>query len=276
LAIRKLLSPCICYQTAHRTASPPLASNHPSPSLLSKLYLSVAASYESAHSLALTASTKAGVRLDSAPASSANDDNKKSGSSNRSVGSSLKQKLSGRSSHLEEAAASGKVSSGFTKYLFKAARGSRARAYYWLGVDRGERGQYGDALSFLKMASDKLDVNTSGKRINLHKSDKTKEEKKEFARDKEDLIKLIEHFSASYKQLNDSVAFQPVPNISSLTSQIPAGRSATAIKTYVVPTPVFGPSSIDAISSKVQTLNGLGSEGDTSGAQEYAGKDAYY
>lgn len=269
LAIRKLMSPCTCYQTAHHTASPPLASNHPSPSLLSKLYLHVAALYESAMSLALTASTKAGVRIDSAPASSATENGKKNGTSSRS----LKQKLTGRSSNSEEAAASGKVSSSFVKYLLKAGRGSRARAYFWLGVDRGERGQFGEALSFLKMASDELDVSSSGKRITLQKSDKAKEEKKEFAKDKEDLLVVIGHYSASYKQLNDTVAFQPVQNISSLSSQIPMGRSATQIKTYVAPVPVFGPSSVDAVASGVHTLH-TGREGDV--GEENAVKSAYY
>jgi hypothetical protein len=225
-------------------------------------------------SLAQTASTKAGVRLESAPASSATDTGKTK--SNRSISATLKQKMSGRSSHLEESAASGKVTSGFIKYLAKAARGSRARAYYWLGVDRGERGQYGEALAFLKMASDELDVSFSSKGLNIHKSEKSKEEKKESTRDKEDLLKLIAHFSASYKQLNDSVAFQPIPNSSLLTSQIPAGRSATTIKAYTMPPAAFGPGSVDDLSSSVQTMKGLGGEGEASGVHEYAGKDAYY
>ncbi|UZJ54637.1 hypothetical protein CBS101457_003957 [Exobasidium rhododendri] len=289
LAIRKLLSPCLCYLTAHHTSYPPLSTNHPSPSLLSKLYFNVSALYESALSLSQIASSKAGVRSESMPSSSATDANKKDGHAGGRFGAALKQKMSNRSSSngnsLEETTTSGKISNDFAKYLFKGARGSRARGFFWLGVDRGERGQYGEALSFFRLATDEMERSSSGKRIILHKSEKVKEEKKEFARDKESLLQLIGQFSTSYKQLNDSVAFQPVPNASSLTSQIPAGRSAMGIKVYLAPLPAFGPGSVEAVSSDLRTLHGVGSDvngstastGDAEAAgQDYAGRGAYY
>lgn len=259
-----------------------MASNHPSPSLLSKLYLNVASTYESALSLAQTASNKAGIRIEPAPASSATDEGQKRGQANRSIGSALKQKVTGKStnSQPEESTASGKVSTDFTKYLFKGARASRARAFFWLGVDRGERGNYGEALSFLELSSNELDVSTNGKRIHLHRTDKSKEEKRAFAQDKDVLVRLIEQFAASYKQLNDSVAFQPIPSTSSLTSQIPAGVSATTIKAYVAPVPAFGARSIDQVSSNMQSMKGLGhkeiSSNPKDAGPEYAGKGAYY
>lgn len=126
------------------------------------------------------------------------------------------------------------------------------------------------------MSSDELDISFGSKSINIHKSDKSKEEKKESSKDKEDLLKLVAHFSASYKQLNDSVAFQPVPGTSLLTSQIPAGRSATSIKAYVLPQAAFGPGSSDNLSCTVQTVDVLRQEGSAQETQEYAGKDAYY
>lgn len=239
--------------------------------------------YETALSLAQTASNKAGIRTDLVAPSSATEEGKKKSQVNRSMGAVLKHKLTGKStglnSQIEESTTSGKVSSDFTKYLFKGARASRARAYFWLGVDRGERGQYGEALTFLKLSSDELEVSTSGKRIHLSRSDKSREEKKGFAEDKDELNRLIGLYADSYKRLNDSVAFQPIPSSASLTSQIPAGVSATAVKAYVAPLPSFGARSIDQVSSSVQSIKGLGPD-DTSVSEEatveYAGKGAYY
>ena len=283
LAIRKLLSPCACYQTAHRTSSPPLASEHPSPSLLSKLYLNVASLYDSALSLSQTASTKAGIRIDTLASAGANDPNRKGSQASRSFGAAIKHKINSRSAYQEESGASGKISSGFIKYLYKSARASRARAYFWLGVDKGERGQYGEAMGFFKLAREELEMTMGGRRLHLHKDDKTKGEKKVFAIDKDELLRLLDQFGASYKQLNDSVAFQPVPATSSLTSQIPAGRAATGIKPYSSPLPMFGPGSISGVSSSLKSMKGVGMQDEqrSSGdAQEhgndYAGKGAYY
>jgi hypothetical protein len=275
--------------TAHNTSYPPLSTNHPSPSLLAKLYLNVAALYESALSLSQTASSKVGVRLDAVPSSGATDAVKKGGQSGRNFGTALKQKLSKSSSsgdYLEDNTTSGKISHGFAKYLFKGARNSRARGYFWLGVDRGERGDYGEAISFFKLASDGMEITLNARRINLHKTDKSKEEKRGFSKDKENLIRLIGQFGASYKQLNDSVAFKPIPSPSSLTSQIPAGRSAVGIKSYKAPLPTFGPGSIESVSNGLQTLRGVGADVENSSlaangeaevsGQEYAGKGAYY
>lgn len=285
LAIRKLLSPCQCYQTAHHTSQPPLAASHPSPSLLSKLFLNITSSYESALSLCQIASSKAGLPIDDTSKTVSNLP-EEGGNSKRSFGFAVKKKLTPKSSSIIQPRidgnnVSGKASSSFVKYLSKSIRNHRARAYYWLGVDRGERGQYGEALAFLQLASDELDSSTKGSRNVFQKDEKTKEEKKEFAREKEELLGTIETFSTSYKQLNDSVAFQPIPNPASLTSQIPAGRAATSIKAFAPPAPVFGADPIGPLADEFGALNGkdtsdaLASDSIADGP-EYAGKGAYY
>ncbi|PWN33359.1 uncharacterized protein FA14DRAFT_173166 [Meira miltonrushii] len=289
LAIRKLLSPTNCYQTATRTFAPPLPSSHPSPSLLSKLYLNAASQFESALSLAQTACNAIGVRSDdsTAPGGSASEDLKLAASSGFKA--RLVSKLgSSRGKLMEESTRSGKLSVGFVKYLTKSIFASQARAYVWLGVDKGERGQYGEAISFLRLAKEEIEGISSGNKISLHpKDDRKKDEKRKFTQERESVLKLIADWTKAYTQLNDTVGFQPIPPTSSLSSQIPAGRGATASKPYKLPVPAFGPGSVGFVSEGMQRWKGM-SDGDSNGElggqgsdgnaveEEYAGQGAYY
>lgn len=289
LAIRKLLSPTNCYQTATRTAAPPLPSSHPSPSLLSKLYLNAASHFESALSLAQTACNAIGVRSDdtTVPGESASEDIKQASSSGFKA--KLVSKLGTSSGKLlEESTRTGKLNAGFVKYLTKSIFASQARAYVWLGIDKGERGQYGEAISFLRLAKEEIEGISSGNKISLHtKDDRKKDEKRKFIQERENVLKLITDWTRAYVQLNDTVGFQPIPPTSSLSSQIPAGRAATAIKPYKLPMPAFGPGSVGFISEGMQRWKGMGDDdaADSIGGthphgnvaeEEYAGQGAYY
>lgn len=288
LAIRKLLSPTICYQTASRTSAPPLPASHPSPSLLSKLYLNASALFESALSLAQTSTNAVGIRLEEHTASSANASEEHKRAHSSGFRSRLTAKLGpSKSKMLEETTRSGKLSGGFVKYLSKSAMANQARAYLWLAVDKGERGQYGEAISFLRLAREEIDGIALGKKLAIGPSDDRKrDERRKFAREHGTMVALIQSWLQSYTHLNDTVGFQPVPSTSGLSSQIPAGRGATMIKPYKLPVPAFGPGSVGFISEGMERWRGI-SEGDLLGQaeprgtglaaeEEYAGKGAYY
>lgn len=169
---------------------PPLPSNHPSPALLSKLYLHVAKLYESSRAL-----FKAHA-------------NEPSASSSRRLF---------RSEKIEEPdSAEGDLNAGFKRYLKKEAMLSQALAHKWLGVDAGENGKgakIGEAIAWCKDAQTRLEVMEDGavrekmKGLGLGKmNDRKKEERKarkgRVERDLEDIAAWVK----SYSRQNDTVS----------------------------------------------------------------------
>lgn len=287
LAIRKLLSPTSCQQTASRTYAPPLPEGHPSPSLLAKLYLNVAQLFESAQSLARTAGDAFNVHFDSR---GTNEESADGSTRLPSLNGTLTSKFklgSSRGKSSEDLTRTGKAASGFLKYVHKSARVNRARAHMWLGIDKGERGDYGVALGFIRLArEDAQSISTKSKmHLNKHITNEQKrEQKRYFVMERDDLLKSIEQWSKAYTQLNDTVGFHNISPTSSLMSQIPAGRGATAIVPYKLPAPAFGPGSMGFVSEGMERLRGLGNDRDEhllpqhdgSREQSYAGQGAYY
>lgn len=188
-AIRKLLLPILPH-VMFAPPGPPLPSNHPSPALLSKLYLHVAKLYESSRAL-----FKAHA-------------NESSSSTSRRLF---------RSEKIEEPdTAEGDLNAGFKRYLKKEAMLSQALAHKWLGVDAGENGKgskIGEAIAWCKDAQTRLGAMEDGavrermKGLGLGKmNDRKKEERKarkgRVERDLEDITAWVK----SYSRQNDTVS----------------------------------------------------------------------
>ncbi|KAF7970386.1 hypothetical protein HWV62_24249 [Athelia sp. TMB] len=214
LAIRKLLSKSAYDSTV--TPGPPLPASHPSPALLAKLHLECSALYFAARSLAKT------------PSSSRNK---------------------GKSKELP-AGADGEVSVDLRRYLLDEGTFHAGISRKWLGVDAGENGgtpRAGEAVAFLAWAKKDLEE------LKMERSfvpGKTKSLKGKLSQELDAVVVFFKH----YKNVNDSLSFQPVPPESDLQSRIPAGRMAVAPRQFVPPTPAFGPGSIEHTRLQAEVL----------------------
>lgn len=183
LAIRRLLSKSVAIAQAVTIPGPPLPRGHPSPSLLSKLYINVYTHYDSARSLA------------------------KSVGSSGSVKGQLKQTFKRDKSKDDNEDSAESISTDFRTYLSDGRAFSSALANKWLGVDAGENGtKAGDAIAYLTVARNGL--------LDLQKKSKTvfslRKGKTERAKRKDRLMEELEDidaFLSAYKHMNDTVRF---------------------------------------------------------------------
>src|ERR1700722_7043981 len=93
--------------------------------------------------------------------------------------------------------------------------------------------------------------------------------------------KLITHLHTDICKLS----FRPVPPQSDLQASIPAGRLALPAQPFVMPTPAFGPGSVEYIRQQTEELEVDVDDGTPSSAPgavsssvgaKYAGAGAYY
>ena len=186
-AIRKLLLPVLPH-AMFALPGPPLPPNHPSPSLLAKLYLHVSRLYDSSRALFKAHASD-------------------STSSRRLF----------RSDKIEEPdSAEGDLLAGFKRYLKKEALLSQALAHKWLGVDAGENGKgarIGEAIALCKYSQARLEDMEDGavrekmKGLGIGRgNEKRKEERKarkgRVERDLEDIGAWVK----SYTRQNDTVS----------------------------------------------------------------------
>lgn len=164
---------------------PPLPTNHPSPSLLGKLYLHVATLYNSASALFSV-----------------------------HVESQDKRKLFSRSSSTETEAADGNVIPELKRYLHKESLLSSALAYKWLGVDTGEgkSSKTGEAIAWITEARSRLaeledsKVSEKMKGLNIGRgSERRKEARKVRQGRVEREVADAEAWIKSYKKVNETV-----------------------------------------------------------------------
>ncbi|THH07140.1 hypothetical protein EW145_g3583 [Phellinidium pouzarii] len=225
LAVRKLLSKSVYDITL--SPGPPLPKSHPSPSLITKLYLECTTLYSSARALAKT------------PGSS-----------------HTRAKGNGRESE--------DVTPALRHYLSDTADLCSSLARKWLGVDLGENGgaaQGGVAVAFLAWAKDDLEELRTSRRARVS-LDKERREAHERMKDViEEELEAINVFWKYYKKTNDSLHFQPVPPTSELQTLIPAGRAAVAVNPFKPPAPAFGPGSVEYARHQAE-LHDLNSGGD--------------
>lgn len=183
LAIRRLLSKSVAIAQAVTIPGPPLPRGHPSPSLLSKLYINVNAHYDSARSLAKSVGTSGG-----------------------GVKGQLKQTFKRDKGSNDNDDTAESISADFRTYLSDGRAFSSALANKWLGVDAGENGtKAGDAIAYLTIARNGL--------LDLQKRAKTvfalRKGKAERAKRKDRLIEElddIDAFLSAYKHMNDTVS----------------------------------------------------------------------
>ena len=183
-AIRKLLLPTLPH-VLFSPPGPPLPSNHPSPSLLAKLYLHVSSLYDS---------SKAHLRINSVD-------------SGRKL---FKDKDS------TEESVEGEIIPELRRYLRKESVLASGLARKWLGVDVGENGKgakIGEALAWVRDAQSRLQELEDGvvrekmKGLSFGKGrEKRKEErmarKGRLERELDDVAAWIR----SYQQMNDTVS----------------------------------------------------------------------
>lgn len=214
LAIRRLLSKSRSIADVTIAPGPPLPSSHPSPSLLAKLHIQVFALYDRASS----SSTSTG-------------------------------------------GCTGELDASLRAYLGSGRTLALALAHKWLGIDAGENGgqsRAGDAVRWLMMAHDELESLSSRRGSRASDTDGGAKAKalKALTRGakasttttgarKDKLTyerESIKAFLDSYRKVNDSVAFQPVPPASELQGQFPGGRAAMNVKVFTPPEPAIKPS----------------------------------
>ncbi|EAL20627.1 hypothetical protein CNBE3350 [Cryptococcus deneoformans B-3501A] len=259
-AIRKLLFPVLTY-TLFAPPGPPLPPNHPSAPLQAKLYLYVHQLYSSARAL---------LSVHQQPTSSA-----PSNSSRKLFRSNTDKDV------IEPEAVEGEIIPELKRYLAKEAQLALALAHKWLGIDAGENGKgakVGEALAWVKDAQGRLeDLEDSKMRAKLKglSIGKSRERKKEERRARmgrvERELEVVKAWVKAYQKMNDTVAFQPVPPVSSLVT--PSGRPIFGPKAFIPPPSKFSPSRIGHLNEEQGNDSPeLGETEDTS----YAGKGNYF
>lgn len=293
LAIRKLVSPSVASAVDTVTPGPPLPKSHPSVSLLAKLHLHVVEELESALGLLKTLKDRGGNRSGrrDAVGLSANHEHelarRVSATNEDLVPGADKKKMFGKLRLGKDkakddvpSATTGvggdlDVSSSLLAHVRSSLTLHRALAYKWLGIDAGENSnRVGEAIALLTLSSSLLSPSSG-----LLKRKGQERVGVEAA--------TVEHWLRAYRQLNDTVAFQPVPPVGEVQNKVPAGRAALASKKFSLPTPRFGPGSqgytgrgfdsealhaLDADHPARANLVGL----TTRPTDTYAGHGAYY
>jgi len=190
LAIRKLLAKS--YHDSTLSPGPPLPKSHPSPGLLAKLSLHLLDAYSSA--LALVGTSK---------------------SKTRSPGLSRLTKGSANKSN-DTPAPEGDVSAGLRRYLSDEVLIASAISHKWLGVEAGEAGRTGEAITHLSWAKEELDRANEGKlksklMPNAKRSKEMASERKDRIEEELDNVRL---FLDVYTKENDSVSPSQTPQSS--------------------------------------------------------------
>ncbi|BEJ13806.1 hypothetical protein CspHIS471_0309800 [Cutaneotrichosporon sp. HIS471] len=213
-AIRKLLLPVLGH-ALFAPPGPPLPPKHASPSLLGKLYLHVASLYSQASAL---------FAVHDVPA--------------------VKAKLFARDRLPNDPdAAESDVIPDLKRYLRKEALLSSALAYKWLGVDVGENGKgncVGEAIAWISEARERLAQLEDGKveaKLKGLSIGRGAERRKEARKVRQGRIECetadADAWISSYKKMNDTVAFQPIPPATSLVA--PPGRPIFTAKAFSPP-----------------------------------------
>ncbi|SOV01628.1 uncharacterized protein UDID_06863 [Ustilago sp. UG-2017a] len=197
------------------------------------------------------------------------------------------------------------ISSSLLKYLSFSSQFHRAIAYKWLAIDSGESSnKIGTAISLLSLSTSILssstlrDLTSSLCNISISSSTLLPTKKRGKTGDRgvvDQELATVEHWLQSYKKLNDTVSFQPIPPAAEVQAKVPAGRAALLVKKYSLPSPGWGPGSEgyrgrggEGLSREEMHLLGEehparrnlvgmdGGGGGGGGRVAYAGQGAYY
>lgn len=147
------------------------------------------------------------------------------------------------------------INTSLLKYLSFCTTLHRALAYKWLAIDAGETSsRIGTAIALLSLSSSLLsstalsDLGGSLSTLSISSASllPSKPRAKGRAAHKDAVqqeLATVQHWLSSYRKLNDTVSFQPVPAPAEVQSQVPAGRAALQVKKLQLPSPSFGPGS---------------------------------
>ncbi|OCF37950.1 pH-response regulator protein palC [Kwoniella heveanensis BCC8398] len=265
-AIRKLLLPVLPH-TLFSPPGPPLPSNHPSASLLAKLYLHVTSLYTSSRAL---------LKVHQGSSFSSSD-----------TSSSSKRLFSKDKSLSEPDSVEGEIIPPLKRYLRKESQLSLALAHKWLGIDSGENGKgakVGEALAWTKDALTRLEemedskIREKMKGLSLGGIGKSGEKKKEERKARKGRVEReVEDTKAwvtAYTKINDTVAFQPIPPISSLIT--PSGRPIFTAKAFTPPASKFEPTRRLLSPDGEEDGEPAETAKDGDRGEEYAGKGNYF
>ncbi|KAJ1595720.1 hypothetical protein NDA14_000972 [Ustilago hordei] len=135
--------------------------------------------------------------------------------------------------------------------------------YKWLGIDAAESSnKIGTAITLLSLSTSILssatlrNLTSSLCNISISSSTLLPTKKRGKTGDRgvvDQELATVEHWLQSYKKLNDTVSFQPIPPAAEVQAKVPAGRAALLVKKYSLPSPEWGPGS--------QGYRGRGGEG---------------
>ncbi|KAJ1019584.1 hypothetical protein NDA18_006062 [Ustilago nuda] len=155
------------------------------------------------------------------------------------------------------------ITSSLLKYLSFSSQFHRAIAYKWLGIDAAESSnKIGTAITLLSLSISILssatlrNLTSSLCNISISSSTLLPTKKRGKTGDRgvvDQELATVEHWLQSYKKLNDTVSFQPIPPAAEVQAKVPAGRAALLVKKYSLPSPEWGPGS--------QGYRGRGGEG---------------
>ncbi|CCF50958.1 hypothetical protein NDA11_007373 [Ustilago hordei] len=155
------------------------------------------------------------------------------------------------------------ITSSLLKYLSFSSQFHRAIAYKWLGIDAAESSnKIGTAITLLSLSTSILssatlrNLTSSLCNISISSSTLLPTKKRGKTGDRgvvDQELATVEHWLQSYKKLNDTVSFQPIPPAAEVQAKVPAGRAALLVKKYSLPSPEWGPGS--------QGYRGRGGEG---------------
>lgn len=238
LAIRRLLAPALAHATDTLTPGPPLPHGHPSPSLLAKLEVHTSGLYAEARALLRTLERR---REPSEPGARGWQPVKR-----------LRGAVDTLRTEAKSLAGDGRVTGSLLAHLEHEAQWHRALAYKWLGIDAAEAGRdAGRAMAFLDAAHTQMrdalprmfsgPIGVRGGRPAAQWAQLASRPGGSTRAWRELELASVQRLREVYKRLNDTVSFQRVPAASELALLVPSGRAALEAKSYVPPTPAFGP-----------------------------------
>jgi hypothetical protein len=142
---------------------------------------------------------------------------------------------------------------------------AQASVYRWMGNDADKAGKIGESIGCITLALSLLKNLKGSKLVTISSRAKTE-------------LSTVEELYRNWTKYNDSVAFETVPDPSSVQDRVPSGREVLAAKAFQMPKLKFGDFVDDGDFN--ERISGLRMEDQGSQSEEetrsYAGKGSYY
>lgn len=137
----------------------------------------------------------------------------------------------------------GEITDDLLRYLESLQKVSRAKSCRFLGIDAESSGRCGEAIAWLLLAKSILHAPTTTVDKLRRGLSERKEARHLAAADgswgldagRAEEMKVLEALEEKWRNLNDSVMFQTLPDTGELNKRIPSGREAVSPKTWEAP-----------------------------------------